>query len=259
MKEQCFWRGMFSFFCSKTKKNVVEKLYVEGKNPEPKVVSESDGGYYMIRDTAELLWVAEEVNNGNSFDGKIVELACDLDIRHISWKPIGVSAAKAFRGVFEGGGHVIKGLRLESDKAYVGFFGYVMGTGKVRQAAVRSLCLQDVKILGENERACVGAVVAKAQEGVIIEKCCVSGEIESRGYIGGIVGYAEDCVIIRRCVVKGRLSGEIVGGLVCYLCENSVIDNCQSDIETTASVLVNNLVYEVQENSMIRECGTAVF
>lgn len=258
MEEQCFWRRMFSFFHPKTNVCTGNGLYGEGKKTESRVVAEAAGGFYIIRDVSALLWVAEQVNSGYSFEGKTVQLACDMDIRDIAWKPIGVSAAKAFRGVFDGCGYVISGLRLQSDRAYVGFFGYVMGTDKVKQAVVRNVYLYNVEIQGEGEQTCVGGLVAKAQEGVLIEKCIVSGEIESRGYVGGIVGYVEDCVMIRRCVVKGSMSGSVVGGLVCYLYENSVIDNCQSGIRIVASFHVDDLVYKVQENSIIKECVATV-
>ena len=63
---------------------------------------------YRIRSAAELAYLAETVNSGKeTYSGKTVALAQDIDLNQIEWKPIG-DGIHAFMGNFNGNGHTIK-------------------------------------------------------------------------------------------------------------------------------------------------------
>ena len=61
---------------------------------------------YLIADGSELAYLAEQVNNGNTYEGQYFQLACDIDLGNQTWTPIG-NTNNPFRGIFDGAGHTI--------------------------------------------------------------------------------------------------------------------------------------------------------
>ena len=60
-----------------------------------------DGNVYLVKEAAQLAWVAEEVNSGNNFSGKTIKLDTNISLMNISWLPIGDSS-NGFSGTFDG-------------------------------------------------------------------------------------------------------------------------------------------------------------
>lgn len=85
---------------------------------------------YTINTVEELKKFAEEVNNGNTFEGKTVYLMSDINLEgneENQWNPIG-NATNSFKGTFEGNGHIVRGIYINNDNVkYSGFFGYNSG------------------------------------------------------------------------------------------------------------------------------------
>ena len=92
---------------------------------------------YTIDSLKGLLWFADQVNNkANTFAGKTVKLAADIDLAGIDWIPVGQTGGyttkAAFRGVFDGADHTISNLTVTHHevgsnlgKNYAsGFFGF---------------------------------------------------------------------------------------------------------------------------------------
>lgn len=92
-----------------------------------------------------------------------------------------------FCGVFDGGGHVIRNLRIDSTSEYAGLFGWVgEGTLRGRAGTVRDLGLIDADVRGSNW---VGGLVGKLNHGTI-SGCFTTGQVRASGsYAGGLVGY----------------------------------------------------------------------
>ena len=51
----------------------------------------------------------------------------DIDLSGVNWQPIGTDTNNAFIGTFDGNGHSIKNLTINSSQAYVGLFGVIKG------------------------------------------------------------------------------------------------------------------------------------
>lgn len=87
--------------------------------------------------TVDQLWAfAEEVNNGNSYEGKNVIIFGDFDLgcnEDKPWVPIGNSESTAFQGKFWGNGSTISGIYGES-----GIFGYIGEKGVVENLTISS-------------------------------------------------------------------------------------------------------------------------
>ena len=193
-----------------------------------------------IRSAEDLVELAEKVNlSGESYHGLVVELECDIDMHGVCWQPIGSAVEHPFCGTFDGKGHSIRGLHLQTGANYVGLFGVLKGMGTMGVAEVRNLYLQDFEIVGMTENSWTGAVVGYVGEGVLIENCRTNGIVRSWSFAGGILGVADGSVCIRECCVEGTVLGEkiniflrtnMVGSIAGKLTTNSVRRNCECKV-----------------------------
>ena len=76
--------------------------------------SHVDGKTIYIENEAELALLAYNVNNGNSYYGTTFVLNRDLDLSDHWWIPIGNAYNRYFMGNFDGRGHTITGIRVNS-------------------------------------------------------------------------------------------------------------------------------------------------
>ena len=173
-------------------------------------VTESENNTYYISNAAELAWLAEEVNGGNSFSGKTIKVTKNIDLGNKEWIPIGrvktLQSMTPFEGTFDGQGHVISNIKVtssecENDLALGGIFGVI------QNATIQNLGIED------------GIIQAYGDE-------------ESCTQIGGIVGGAAGTVQISNCYnkkVKIKYIGEDwrQAGIISYcLAGTLTIENC---------------------------------
>ncbi|MGV0908444.1 beta strand repeat-containing protein, partial [Martelella sp. FOR1707] len=119
--------------------------------------------------------------------------------------PIGTSGS-AFRGTFDGDGHVISGLTINRPGTdYVGLFGY-----NASPSTLRNVGLEGGSILGNDF---VGGL-AGFDVGRTISNAYATGTVSGGSYVGGLVGYFRG-IKISNTYASGRVSGDkYVGGLV---------------------------------------------
>lgn len=85
----------------------------------------SIGSPYEIATAEQLAYLAQKVNSDDErYSGKYFKLTADIDLGGHDWTPIGVfkdlmavtdPLEKYFGGTFDGGGHVVSGMRIVSD------------------------------------------------------------------------------------------------------------------------------------------------
>ena len=151
---------------------------------------------YQIGSGAELAWLANAVNNASSGTKFYVVLTDDIDLGNQPWTPIGKDFHE-FSGVFDGGGHVVEGLKV-SNAADAGLFGVAKG------AAIKNLVVRG-SVTGTDNAA---GILAKAKnEACTIENCgneaAVTVAKSGGGYAGGILGSTSANVQIARCYNSG--------------------------------------------------------
>ena len=73
----------------------------------------------IISTAAQLRLFAERVNSGDNFDGAYFKLINDIDWNGEQWMPVGFAVGYAFKGVFDGGGHVVKNLVISQSNLLV--------------------------------------------------------------------------------------------------------------------------------------------
>ena len=147
---------------------------------------------YQIQTVDQLKAVADDL------DAHYI-LVADLDLGGESspWTPIGSFSPYApFTGTFDGGGHTISGLYINSG-GYAGLFGVVGLSGEETEAEVKNLHVDGYVSATMDQAASfyVGGITGFAGKGVEITDCSFSGvvkaesEVSAIAYAGGIVGY----------------------------------------------------------------------
>ena len=174
---------------------------------------------YLISNGKELAYLREQVNNGNSYNGKYFSVVSDIDLNNKEWTPIG-TPDNPFNGIFDGAGYEILNATITSatsfssddDKCY-GLFG-VIGNGSTR-SVIKNLEVANftIKFAGsgnspstswyDNEEAKVniGTIAGRMLnnstiENVIVKNSTISStsSFKIRGdfqlFVGGIAGQA---------------------------------------------------------------------
>jgi len=124
-----------------------------------------------------------------------------------NWTAIGTDTAP-FTGSFDGGGHIISGLIIDSAERYQGLFGYIHG----QEAVIQNLGLKGGSVSSSATTACVGSVVGR-NEGGTVQNCystasvSVSVDTNINGYrVGGVVGENFKGGTVKNCHFKGNVS-----------------------------------------------------
>lgn len=194
-----------------------------------------------ISDASGLQQFASDVNSGKQF--LIGYLENDIDMTGQCWNPIGQDEAnKHFRGIFDGQGHTIQGLKCTSDQA-VGLFGAVHVNAEICNVIIGDDC--EFTSTGDQG---AGAIVGTADinwkwGNVIVENCGNYGKVNGKNNAGGIFGRMQgnmgDAVkaFINNCFSVGTVTAEqgnsgLIGG---YMRDNAVITNCWSSGKLVSS------------------------
>ena len=206
---------------------------------------------YQIGSGAELAWLANAVNNVSGVTKLYVELTDDIDLGGQPWMPIGKEFYE-FSGVFDGGGHVVEGLKV-SNAADAGLFGVakgaaiknlvvrgsVTGTGNAagilakarNEACTIENCGNEAAVYGVDNAAGILARNNYYNSGTAIVGCYNTGGItvtKSGGYAGGIAGLGSGDVAVTDCYNVGKINGSYAGGIrgQSAVTSASAIKNC---------------------------------
>lgn len=191
---------------------------------EPK----KDGnGVYLIGTAAELAWFA-------ATDGKTsAKLTADIDLAGFDWTPL----AK-FYGTFDGAGHMVKNLYINSGSYPLGIFGYLKTGAKVANLGVTG----NVTCTASNN-AQAGGIAGYLESNAAIENCYSSVNVTSKKHAGGIVGYTAGGAIITNCYGSGNITTTsknecFLGGICGSFYSNTngaTLTNCYSIGNVTGS------------------------
>lgn len=202
---------------------------------------------YTISTEAELrqigLWTKSSFVDANFALLNDITLTCVDGDEDTYFTPIGIS--KSFRKEFNGNGHTISGLIVNS--SYAGLFGKINGSN----AVVKNLTVEG-KVTGSSTYG-TGGIVGKCDAKAVIENCVSKVSVfNSSNVTGGICGYLNQGTI-RNCINIGDVTGTgdssiDVGGIVGYLAQSSCyINNCANlgNIKGFSSVggLVGSVTY----------------
>ena len=211
---------------------------------------------YQIADGAQLAYLANSVNGGESYADTYFVLTANIDLGNKDWTPIansfsdallGGSNYRVFAGNFDGNGYTISNVSIGSEAAPLeadvfGFFGATEGK-------ISNLNLNTVSIHGIAKVASIGAVVGFAgglvgSSGGSIENCHVTGltmdmsapsNVYAAAYwVGGLVGALDGTQFINECSVSGGITEKAgkgsIGGLIGELGKAAKITYSRSNV-----------------------------
>ncbi|WP_308227809.1 peptidase A26 [uncultured Prevotella sp.] len=196
---------------------------------------------YLIENPQNLAWLAEQVNGGNTFEGKNFKLAADLDMggKEHTFPMIGkfdkytdasgtsIDNSKYFKGTFDGAKHIIDNLNI----SYIEEGGSVMeeigGTG-LFASITNGTEIRNI-IIGSNSTVKGGAVsgvLVGYMGGGIVEYCENRGKLDANTFSGGFVGEMEGG-IVRFCSNRGYIHAATeMSGIIGQGANNGIVNYC---------------------------------
>ena len=148
-----------------------------------------------VRTIEELRKFRDEVNAGNTYEGKIITQIANIDMKNENWESIG-NENTHFKGTYDGKGNSINNIYIENTNNNQGLFGINEGT-------IKNVGIESGTIKGGYN---TGGIVGKNINGNI-ERCYNKAEINAKGFlIGGICGDNEKGTIIE-CYNEGNITG----------------------------------------------------
>ena len=173
---------------------------------------------YIIANGDELAFFAQQVNVGVTYEGVYFKLSYDISLGNYEFGTIGTDSSY-FKGVFDGNGHTISGLTINSNQQYVGLFSLTSGT--IKNLGVYGTVTQTT----ETNLAAAGMLVGQLLNGGTISDCYTVGTLTSNStytiHCGGLVGYSKGTITnsYSSADVKATSSSLIsyAGGLIGYL------------------------------------------
>lgn len=209
-----------------------KKLSGEGTESDP----------YVISNLEDLKNFRDNVNNGNNYSNKFVELNADIDLAGETWTPIG-TAKTPFNGNFNGNNCTISNLVVNGGSSDdQGFF------GRTNNGTIKNLTIKNAKVSGYLN---VG-VVAGTPYTSKYTNITVTGHVEVNGmsYVGGVGGknaYADwtwitvsvdDTSYVKATSTEnGKAYRTYVGGVIGFIGEgNHTFKDIRSNIDVIGDV-----------------------
>ena len=193
-----------------------EKLDVVANGDGSFIITINDRKYYVNDDKTvidsdnvieigpdEFANFRDDVNNGNSYEGKAVLLTSDITLSG-EWEPIGfidsnteknpeTTTNKPFKGIFDGCNYTINGITISNDKSYQGLFSFVVD-GTIRNVTI-----------GKNNN--------------------ISGNTRVGGIVGYLYGFKGN---ISNCVNYSNINSNNGGGIAGLIAGQHTISNCKN-------------------------------
>lgn len=188
-------------------------------------------GYYLIDNSKKLMWVSVMVEHG--YNDINVRITSDLDLSGVELRPIGNNAIP-FRGTFDGGNHVIRGLEIQQvEQNGVGLFGYIDSPAIIKNITLDNTC----SLLGNRFVGIVGSVVGDLSGEVTMSGIGYEGSIEAAGATAaGILGCGGGSgrVNIINCYTTGNITAQgEAAAFAAWTTSNTYLENCWTTAEVT--------------------------
>ena len=164
---------------------------------------DSEADAYIIYNKDQLDLLASRVNSGgNDYYHKYIKLGADItyDGTANNYTPIG-NDSHYFRGTFDGDGHTISGININSNNGYQGLFGDIGSGSKVKNVTLTNSTITAYDRVGG---------IAGFNGGHTVQNCCVESTVtigadaDGAYYHGGIVGQNSSQII--GCISSATVS-----------------------------------------------------
>lgn len=183
----------------------------------------------MISSQEDFIRFAKNCTLDSWSQGKTVSLTCDLDFTDTDFVPVAT-----FGGSFNGNGHTLSGVILESKGSYRGIFRYLQPGGTVTALNVKG------KLTPGGSKSHIGGIVG--ENAGLLNNCTFNGIVKGETAVGGIAGSNTDTGRILSCTAEGSVSGENATG--------GIVGKNSGFIQDCTNYAAVNTVYEEKKNSM---------
>jgi len=193
---------------------------------------------YLIADGDELAYLAEQVNAGNTYEGKYFKLANDINLNNLAWTPIG-NYSNSFRGNFDGAGHTISNAIIVSNSTHptntmytYGIFGSI-GGGDTR-AYIYNLQITGVDI----SLAASGNLSGSTQKGYSIG--FVTGTMFKNSTISNVIVTNSTVTSANTIQIRSNANRVLVGGIAGEVLSESTMSTSPSNPGENAWYSIDN-------------------
>ena len=239
----------------------IEVEQVTDGKPGELEADEADANTYIINSIEDLVVFANNVREGNTYEGKTVKLGISLDFNSNKsyveplrtdykeygydgelktlltsgegFNPIGSvsDANSSFEGTFDGKGNILYNLYINynniTEESSIGLFG--SNNGIINNVEIRSI---NINVKNDSEyKSYVGGIVG-TNEGTINE-CTISGTLvhnsKAENGLGGIAGHTLNGGIIDNSTNKATLEGNSMSGGISGYWTGGIISNCKNE------------------------------
>ena len=226
----------------------------------------ADDGTYIVSSPAALQAWATAVQSNPSLN---CTLAADITLPtpaegESNWIPVGMEWSDMFRGIFDGAGHTISNLVLNTPQQtrclYTGFIS-TLYTG----AVVKNLHIRNASVTGTSD--VVGGIIGHLAGSSSVIGCSFTGEVRGNsansGNVGGIAGSLATNSSIAACYSSGTISAyglAVAGGIVGTM-RGTSLTGCYSTAKVTvqeSSSYCGDIVGNVINQATITACYHSV-
>ena len=196
---------------------------------------------YLISTSAQLAYLAQQVNGGTSYEGKYFRQTANFDLAGKKWTPIG-NFPNEFKGHFDGDNKEVYDLNVDITGSYAGLF------GNIRNGSVKN-----VRICSGSVKASVhyvGGIVGEFNYSTM-ENCTASVNVSGNSNVGGLAGSisgstVSNCHFLSGEIVgsgDGNWDGEYVGGIVGHVQSSNVstVKDCSANASVKGKMNVGGL------------------
>ena len=204
---------------------------------------------YLISTAAQLKGLADNVNNGTSYDGSCFKLGDDINLAGYAWTPVGghcpltdseqgVPTGLYFGGNFDGCNHTISGINISNPAAETGAYGLF---GYVNGGTIANLSVAGSLDMGDSCASAVGSVVGYTTGSLYNLHSSMTVSVtdptaSTASQAGGVAGvvantssspalYVRYCSNTGEITARGRIGG-IAGAVYCLSDGGAVVDQC---------------------------------
>ena len=156
-------------------------------------------GVYQIGTASELAWFGANGSNASAV------LTADIDLAGYDWTPL-----NKFYGSFNGDGHTIRNLYINSASYPVGLFGYVKTGASVTKLGITGNVTTTNKSYGQ-----AGGIAGYMESDTSVTESWSSVNVTGGKHGGGIAGYTAGGSAITDCYATGTI--RTISANECYL------------------------------------------
>ncbi len=218
----------------------------------PPVPARAASAVTVIRTAEDLAAFSQAVGAGETYAGRTVTLAADIDMTGRDFTAVGVWAgddySRVFQGVFDGDGHAVTGLTVTAapGSTAMGFFSGLYNATVKNLTLTVTVAANGAQAAGGLAGRTVNAGLSRVSADVYVTAAAWPAPDNGCLASGGLVGLADGRTAMDRCAVRGHVgaagsfAGSVyAGGLVGCLRSggsDGAVTNCYS----TAGMYVND-------------------